>query len=82
MNEERRKAKKLVIGIFFSCLCIALICFGIFACLLLMNRGKELVNQRIVTVSQILVLTGLFFLVLAFGHLLPIFISHKKRERE
>ena len=79
MDEERRKAKKLVIGLFLACICIALVCFGIFACLVLANRSGGLVNERIVTISKIIVLVGVFFLVLAFGYLLPILISSKKR---
>ncbi len=82
MEEERRKAKRLTIGLFLSCICIALVCFGIFVYIALTNRGGELVNQRIVTVAKIIVMTGIFFLVLAFGYLLPVLISHKKRERK
>ena len=78
MDEDRRKAKKLVIVLFIICLCIALACFGFFVCLLLMSRGGEPVNSRIVTISKVIVMVGIFFLVLAFGYLLPILISHKK----
>lgn len=80
MDEECRKAKRLVIGLFLSCLCIALICFGIFVFIAVTKRGEGVVNQRIVTISQIIVMIGIFFLVLAFGHLLPILISHVKRK--
>lgn len=71
MDEDRKKAKKFVLGLFLLCLCIAFVCFGIFVYLVLMNRGAEFINPRIVTVSKIFVLIGIFFLVLTFGYLLP-----------
>ncbi len=78
MDEERRKVKRLIIILFLACLCAALVCFGIFIYLLNAYRNGELVGDRIVTVSKIVVMTGIFFLILAFGNLLPVFISHKK----
>ncbi len=77
MDEERRKVKRLIIILFLACLCAALVCFGIFIYLLNAYRNGELVGDRIVTVSKIVVMTGIFFLILAFGNLLPVFISHK-----
>ena len=74
------KDKKLVIGLFLFFLCIALACFGIVAYIVFTNRGEEFVSSRIVTGSKIIAMTGIFFLVLAFGYLLPILISHKKHE--
>ena len=82
MDEERRKAKRLVIVLFFTCICIALACFGIFVFLFLPIRGTELVNNRIVTLSKSIVMIGIFFLILAFGYLLPVLISCKKHERK
>ena len=78
MDEERRKVKRLIIILFLACLCAALVCFGIFIYLLNAYRNGKLVGDRIVTVSKIVVMTGIFFLILAFGNLLPVFISHKK----
>jgi len=78
MDEERRKVKRLIIILFLACLCTALVCFGIFIYLLNAYRNGELVGDRIVTVSKIVVMMGIFFLILAFGNLLPVFISHKK----
>lgn len=78
MDEERRKVKRLIIILFLAYLCTALVCFGIFIYLLNAYRNGELVGDRIVTVSKIVVMTGIFFLILAFGNLLPVFISHKK----
>lgn len=81
MDEEQRKAKRLAIILFLSCLCAALVCFGIFACIVVFQRGKVPVNERVVTASKIIVMTGIFFLVLAFGYLLPILFSHKKHKK-
>ena len=78
MDEERRKVKRLIIILFLACLCAALVCFGIFIYLLNAYRNGKLVGDRIVTVSKIVVMMGIFFLILAFGNLLPVFISHKK----
>ena len=82
MDKERRKAKKLVIGLFLACIFIALACFGIFTCILLASREAEPVSSRIVEISKIIIMIGIFFLVLAFGYLLPILISGKKRDRK
>lgn len=80
MNEDRRKAKKFVIGLLLLCVCIAVACFGIFVYILVTVRGAEVVNERMVTIAKIVVMTGIFFLVLALGYLLPILISHKKHD--
>ena len=80
MDEERRKVKRLIIILFLACLCAALVCSGIFIYLLNAYRNGKLVGDRIVTVSKIVVMMGIFFLILAFGNLLPVFISHKKHE--
>lgn len=82
MEEERKKAKRLAIGLFLACLCAALVCFGIFVYMALTGRGEEPVNERMVTIAKIIVLTGIFFLVLAFGHLLPVLLSHRKHDRK
>ncbi|MCM1182381.1 MAG: hypothetical protein NC337_03290 [Roseburia sp.] len=82
MDEERKKGKRFVIILFLACICIALVCFGIFAWILLMSRSGEPVSERTVTGSKIIVMIGIFFLVLAFGYLLPILISAGKRKSE
>ena len=81
MDEEQRKTKRLTAVLFLACLCIALACFGAFAYLAVTKRGAGPVDERIVTISKIAVMTGIFFLVLAFGYLLPASIAHKKRTR-
>ena len=80
MDKDRRKAKRFVIGLFVSCLCIAAVCFAITGYIVFMIRGTDLVNDRIVTISKISVMIGIFFLVLAFGYLLPVLLSHKKQK--
>lgn len=79
MDKEQRKAKKFVIALFLFCLCIALVFFGICAYLVITYRGSELVNTSIVNFSKGLALAGVFFLVLAFGYLLPILISRQNK---
>ena len=78
MDKERKINKKLIIILFLTFLCISVVCFGIFAYLLYKSKSTGLVNDRIVTLSKIIVMTGIFFLVLAFGYLLPVLVSHKK----
>ena len=78
MDKERKINKKLIIVLFLTFLCISVVCFGIFAYLLYTSKSTGLVNDRIVTLSKIIVMTGIFFLVLAFGYLLPVLVSHKK----
>lgn len=78
MDEERRKAKRHVIGLFFLYLCIAFVCFGVFAYILTANRGNSAIDERTVTLSKIIVMIGIFFLVMAFGYVLPVLISNKK----
>lgn len=82
MDEEREKSKKIAAGLFLACLCIAGVCFGVFAYLALTKPEPEDVNPRMAAISKIIVMTGIFFLVLAFGHLLPALISRRKRECE
>lgn len=77
MDKEHRKGKKLVIVLFLSCLCIALACFGIFACVLFTKRREGFVDDWIVDISKIVVLIGVFFLVLAFGYLFPILLNKR-----
>ena len=77
MDQEQRKVKKRVIGLFLFYLCIALACFGTCAYLIITYRGSESVSDGIVDGSKILALIGVFFLVIDFGYLLPILIKKK-----
>lgn len=81
MNDERRKAKKFVLSLFFLCICIALVCIGIAAYMIVVGRGQGVVEDRTATICKIIVMTGIFFLVLAFGYLLPILFSQKKADK-
>lgn len=78
MNDERKKARKRLTLIFILYICIALVCFGIFGYIVVTTRGTDAVNDRLVSISKIIVLVGVFFLVIAFGYLLPGLISSKK----
>lgn len=78
MNQEQKKVKKRVIGLFLIYLCIALVCFGVCAYLIITYRGTESVSDRIVDGAKILALVGIFFLVVDFGYLLPVLIKKKK----
>lgn len=81
MDEERKKQKRLVMILFLGCLCAALACFGIFGYFALIRRNGGTVGERTVTIVKIFVMTGILFLALAFGYLLPILISHQKRSK-
>ena len=81
MNDERRKSRNVTIVLFLLCICTALACFGIFICIAVISRSQGPVSQQMITVSKIIVMTGIFFLVLAFGHLLPILISYKNMRK-
>ena len=81
MEDDRKKVGKIAIVLFLSCLSIALVCFGVFVYFALTNRdGEVVVDGWIVALSKIVVMVGIFFLVLAFGHLLPVLISHRKHK--
>ena len=77
MDEDSRKAKKAGIGVFLFFLCIALICFGIAAYFIFMSRSGAVVGKWTADICKVLVLIGIFFLVVDFGHLLPNLISGK-----
>ncbi|MDE7218971.1 MAG: hypothetical protein K2O45_05035 [Oscillospiraceae bacterium] len=80
MEDDRKKVGKIAIVLFLSCLSIALVCFGVFVYFALTNRDGGFVDGWIVALSKIVVMIGIFFLVLAFGHLLPVLISHRKHK--
>lgn len=82
MDQGRKKARKRVIVIFWIYLCIALVCIGIGAYLVIVKRTEGAVNDRLVTLSKILVFAGIFFLIMDFGHILPSLFSHNKIRSE
>lgn len=77
MDKDSKKAKKMVIALFLFYLFIALTCFGISVYFVITYRGTESVSDGIVNGTKILVLIGIFFLVVAFGYLLPRLITKK-----
>lgn len=79
MDKDVKKVRRLVIISFLICLCIALACFGTAAYLVVTNRGTETVDENIVSFTKIIVMIGLFFLVLALGHTLPVLLSARKK---
>lgn len=78
MNNGKKDTGKSAVLSFILCMMIALVCFGIFAYILMMTRNGGTVDERIVSISKIIVLVGVFFLVIAFGHVLPTIIKGKK----
>uniref|UniRef100_UPI0040573ACB hypothetical protein n=1 Tax=Acetatifactor sp. TaxID=1872090 RepID=UPI0040573ACB len=80
MNNGNKNTGKRGIFVFVLCLLIALVCFGIVAYFLVTARGGAPVNDRLVDVSKVIALAGVFFLVLAFGHVLPMLLAGKKNE--
>lgn len=80
MNNGFNKEKQRHIRLLIISLLIALVCFGICAYLVVNFRGTEQADQTIVNISKIVVLIGIFFLVIAFGHIVPAFFSLKKSE--
>lgn len=47
-----------------------------------MNQKNPMTDEYIITISKIIVLVGIFFLILAFGHIMPALLSHKNREKK
>lgn len=82
MNKEIKNTKKIAVGLFLLCICIAFVCFGIFTYIAFLHNANGYTNERIIAVSKIVVLIGIFFLILAFGHLLPAIFSHKNASNE
>lgn len=84
MDQGRKVSRRRLIVLFVVYLCIALVFFGSFAYLVIVKRTEGAVSDRLVTVSKILVLAGIFFLVLDFylgitqSHLLIIECGNNK----
>ena len=79
MDKEKKKAKALAVGLLICGLAIALACFGIAVHLMLLAKSGAPVGRRTAEVCKILVLTGIFFLVVEFGHLIPALLSSRKK---
>lgn len=77
-NGNKGAGNRAVIS-FLSSLVIALVCFAVVGySLYTVRSGDAPVSENIVSISKILALTGLFFLVIAFGHALPNVIKSKR----
>ncbi len=74
-NEKKRHIRLLLISLLFAAIFI-----GAAAYLVVSYRGTEAATDTIVSITKILALIGVFFLVLAFGHIVPAFVTLKKRE--
>ena len=76
MEKEIRKARKKAIISFIICLLLATASIGGCAYLIYFYRGTG--TDGMANVAKILNLTGLFFLIIAFGHILPGIIRGRK----
>ncbi len=74
-NEKKRHIRLLLISLLFAAIFI-----GAAAYLVITYRGTDAATDTILTITKILALIGVFFLVLAFGHIVPAFATLKKRE--
>ena len=77
MRREKNTGRK-AIGLFALLILIALLCFGVFIYIYLSTKNGGTVGKDVVSVSKIMVFTGIFFLVVAFGYVLPAIINGKK----
>lgn len=78
MNNGRKDTGKRAVLSFIICIVIAVVCFGVFALILTTTKNGGIVDDSIVSISKIIVLVGVFFLVIGFGHALPQIIRGKK----
>lgn len=79
MDNSRKKAKTRVIISLVVCLGIAAVCFGGFAYNVLVKRHAADPGEYLAEISTILVFTGLFFLVMAFGYIVPGMVGRDKK---
>ena len=82
MNDDRKKGKRVVIIFLLICFCIAALCFGIAASMLVKTRQTGIVGEHTADIAKIVVFIGIFFLVMAFGYLVPILKSLKKQKTQ
>ena len=78
IDQGQKKARKRAIVIFVVYLCIALAFLGGAAYFIMEKRAGGYVSDRMATVTKILVLASIFFLILDFGHILPRLFLHNK----
>lgn len=75
MEKGQNKAKRRLIISGIVSICISLAFFVGTGYLVTYCRAQEVVDDSMVTVCKILALAGVFFLIVAFGHILPAFFS-------
>lgn len=78
MNQNKNQGGKRAVISFVMCILLALVCFGVFGLIYMSTKGSVPVDDRIVEISKIVVLAGVFFLVMGFAHALPMIIQGKK----
>lgn len=79
MDNSRKKARTRVIISLVVCLGIAAVCFGGFAYNVLVKRHAADPGEYLAEISTILVFTGLFFMVMAFGYIVPGMVGKDKK---
>lgn len=79
-NNNKGTGSRAVVAFLVS-LAIAIISFAVFGYVVVTAKSSgEPVDERVVSISKILALTGVFFLVLAFGHALPNVMKSKRNQ--
>lgn len=80
MNQNKNQGGKRAVISFVVSILMAVVCFGVFVFVYMSTKGPTPVDDRIVEISKIIVFIGVFFLVMAFGHSLPMIIRGKKSQ--
>lgn len=81
MYKRPKKAMIFVVLFILLCICIAAACFGASAYIVAKYRGTETVSQSTADLAKVLFMTGIFFLVVAFGYmLLPLIVAFRKKK--
>lgn len=78
MNQSENKGDKRAVVSFVLSLLLAMVCFGVFFLIYTSTKGMAPVDDSVVEISKIIVLAGVFFLIMAFAHSLPMIINGKK----
>ncbi len=78
MNKNGNQGGKRAVISFVVSLLIATVCFVVSGFIYVSIKGATPVDKTIVEILKIVVLVGVFFLVMAFGHALPMIIKGKK----
>ncbi len=67
MDEDIKKAKRLVIFLFLSCLCIALVCFVIAGYLVVTSRESGTATQNLADITKSIFIIEVIFVMLGLG---------------